>query len=154
MCWTALPPHLDSPQEIEDNFQDDNAVGPIWRRFKKWIKPHLAYGPRDIHWYHRWRKLPITLLSIFGKGESRWEDADGVLAVRSVNQPVFFYRPWTLYLSRIQYWCDWSIQLQWPLFLCFHFKYGRKGLVHGYIGAKRDGDCYWFPALHFGGSWK
>lgn len=154
MCITALPLHLNSRDEIEANFKDDNALGGTWRRFKKWIKPHLAYGPRDIHWYHRWRKIPLVLFAWFGAGESRWEESSGAFAIRALNSPIFFYTPSIFYLSRIQYWCDWSIQLQWPLFFGFHYKF-RKKTFFGYIGAKRDGDLvYWFPAVFLGLDWK
>lgn len=162
MCWTSLPGHLNSKNEIEANFPDDSQYGNTWygrpwRRFRKWIKPHTAFSHRDIHWYHRWRKQPITLLALFGKGDSRWENE--IMAIRSVNTPVCLYFPSSnsFYLSRVQYWCDWHVQLQWPLFFSFHFQYGRRNTdgVQFYIGAKRDADgVFWFPAVFIGRTWK
>ncbi len=158
MCITALPPHLNSPGEIEANFRDDSqfsgVLGRLWRRFKKATKASMAYGPRDIHRYHRWRKLPMTLLAVFGPGESRWESSGGEIAVRSLNTTVFMYTPWNFYLSRIQCWCDWSIQLQWPLFLACHYKLKSKALFF-YVGCKRDADeVYWFPSVFVGLTFK
>lgn len=154
MCITALPEHLNSKEEIESAFKDDDqfgitGLGGLYRRFKKWTKAQMAFGPRDIHWYHRWRKLPIVLLVIFGRGESRWEN--DLFALRSVNSAAFLYWPEGFYLSRVQYWCDWHIQICWPLFFCMHFKYGRTGIFTFYMGAKRDADMvYWFPAIYIG----
>lgn len=162
MCITALPEHLNSQEEIEANFPDDGQYGDtwygrLWRRWNKITKASTAFGPRDIHWYHRWRKNPITLIALFGKGESRWEN--DIFAIRSVNKSVLLYNPGRtgFYLSRVQYWCDWHIQIQWPLFFSFHFYFGKtnKQGVQFYIGAKRDQDrVYWCPAIFLGRTWK
>lgn len=153
MCWTALPQHINEPNEW-DNKDDDRHWYTSWR---KAVKGWFAYGPRDIHWYHRWRKNPITLLAIFGKGESRWEN--DILAIRSIPKTILFYNPGNtgFYLSRVQYWCNWSFQIQWPFFIGFHWYYGKtnKQGVQLYIGTKRDADkVYWFPAIFLGRTWK
>jgi hypothetical protein len=159
MCpWSALPPHLNTPEKVELAFPDDSTFGNtgfgyLWKRFQKIIKPWIAFGPRATEWWARWRMYPTTLFAAFGQGESRWEN--DIMAIRSVSNLVVLYKPTVFYLSRIQYWCDWSIQLQWPLFFACHFKYGRKGLVYFYIGAKRDTDrVYWFPDAYIGTVWK
>lgn len=149
--WDALPPHIDQPNEW-DNHDDDDHWYTKWR---KAVKGLFAYGPRSKHWWARWRRSPATLLAVFGAGDSRWEN--DILALRSVNKTVFMYVPSSngFYLSRVQYWCDWHIQFAWPLFFAFHFKYGKKGLVNFYIGAKRDSDLvFWFPAIYIGSKWK
>ena len=153
MCLSALPDRLQSAAAWHGTDMDN------W--FQRWIlkNPRIhglfAYGPNDKHWYHRWREFPIVLFAFFGGGESRWESSGGELKIRSVNTPIFLAKPNTFYLSRIQYWCDWSIQLQWPLFFAFHFYYGRKKVFYMYIGAHRDGDrVYWFPSMFVGLTWK
>lgn len=168
MCITALPDHLNSKEKIAKAFPDDSQYngmfGNLWRIFKKKIKPHIAFGPRDVHWYHRWREFPLTLFAVFGNGLSRWESSTGILTIKSPAAMVLLYQPWTLYLSRCQYWCKWHFQLQWPLFVAFHYYFddvpnipheadGR--MVYFYFGAKRDADkVYWFPAMFFGFGWK
>ncbi len=134
MCWSALPPHINTPEEWAGKDDDDH----FYTRWRKAIKGWFAYGPRDEHWFHRWRRYPVTLFALFGRGESRWEN--DLLAIRSVNKPVFLYPSSGFYLSRVQYWCDWHVQLSWPLFFGCHFKYGKTGIFQFYIGAKRDAD--------------
>ncbi len=159
MCWTALPEHINSPEEWAGK-DDDQHWFTAWR---KAVKGWFAYGPRDAHWYHRWREFPIVLFALFGAGESRWESSGGELRLRALNNMILFFKPTTVYLSRIQYWCRWSIQLQWPLFFAFHFyfKPGPYGtdmdgkLFFFYVGAKRDADkVYWFPSIYVGLNWK
>lgn len=104
MCITALPEHLNSQEEIDQAFPDDSQYGDTWYgRIYKWFhkktKGMTAFGPRDIHWYHRWRKYPYILLALFGGGESRWEN--DIFALRSLNSPIFFYGPRGFYLSLV-----------------------------------------------------
>lgn len=154
MCITALPNHLDSKEEIENNFPDDsqfgdNWFGRAWKRFKKISKYYFVFGYRDIHWYHRFRRNPMTLLALFGEGESRWEN--DFMNIRSINKPIFLYAPsdQQFYLSRVQYWCDWHIQLAWPLFFSCHF-----GKWQFYCGFKRDADGVYWVSLFIGAKWK
>lgn len=157
MCESALP----------EGFHDQsNGTGTDWDNpiQKYWKHSWFAYGPRDKHWYHRWRELPIVLFALFGEGQSRWESSGGELAVRSLNTNIYLHYPNVFYLSRIQYWCRWSVQLQWPLFFACHF-YFKDELTPGtntdgklfffYIGAHRDADrVYWFPSGYIGLNWK
>ena len=112
MCWSALPEHINEPHEWDG--KDDDQLG-WWGRFRKKYKGYFAFGPRDEHWYHRFRYKPVTLFALFGRGEARWEN--DFMAIRSTNNPVLWYFPSYngFYLSRVQYWCDWHIQLQWPV---------------------------------------
>ncbi len=151
MPFSALPPDLNpklNPLAWRGTDHDSWLI-----HWKVKVIGWFAYGPRATEWWARWRKLPKTLLAIFGPGESRWEESEGRMAIRALNSTVIWYQPTIFYLSRIQYWCDWSIQLQWPLFLCCSYKLKSKVLFF-YIGAKRDGDCYWFPSIFIGLGWK
>lgn len=148
MPWDALPPHIDQPSEWGGK-DDDQHWYTSWR---KQVKGWFAYGHRSKHWWAKWRKYPITLFALFGPGESRWEN--DLMAIRSVNTPVVWYSG-AFYLSRIQYWCNWHIQLQWPLFMAAHLKLGKTKKLYMYVGAKRDADqVYWCPAIYIGTSWK
>ncbi len=154
MCLSALPEHLNNEEEIEANFPDDSQYGEVWygklyRWFRKTIKAHTVFGPRDIHWYHRFREWPITLFAFFGEGQARFEN--DILALKALAKPIFWYDSQhnRFYLSRIQYWVDWHVQLAWPLFFCFSFH--RKGdLWMGYVGLKRDADRVFWVSLFFG----
>ena len=144
--WSALPEHLNTPEKAAANFKDDQEMG-WWGKFRARYKGHFAFGPRATEWWARWRELPITLLAFFGKGESRWEN--DIMAVRAINRPVFLYVPHLFYLSRVQYWCDWHIGLEWPLFFHCHF-----GNWQFYVGCKRDGDRVFWLSLYVGKIWK
>lgn len=141
MPLSALPPGFDNSQKGDWNFWPLKYIRPSW----------TAFGPRAKERWAKWREFPIVLFAWFGPGDSRWEESNGLFAVRSTNKPVFFYKPWTLYLSVIQYWCDWSIQLQWPLFFAVHW-YNKNKKVHYFrIGARRNADRFYdFPSAHFG----
>lgn len=143
MPWSALPPHKNRPQ-YWDGYDDDDHWYTKWR---KQVKGWFAFGPRATERWARFREFPITLVAFFGPGESRWEN--DVMAVRSVNKPVFLFHPTAFYLSRVQYWTDWHVQLQWPLFFGCHF-----ARYQFYIGFKRDADRVYWLALFFGRMWK
>lgn len=154
VCLTAFPEHLNSQEEIEANFPDDSQYGDTWygrlyRRWSKFIKPHIVFGPRDIHWYHRFREWPITLLALFGEGQARFEN--DILAIKSLAKPIIWYDSSfnKFYLSRIQYWTKWHIQIQWPLFLGFSF-YRNDQFWMGYLGFKRDADKIYILGAFFG----
>ncbi len=118
----------------------------------KYIKPSwTAFGPRSRTFGCCWREFPIVLVAVFGRGESRWEQSDGLFAVRSVNTPVFMFWPMNMYLSTIQYWCDWSVILQWPLYFSFHWYTKNKKVRFFRIGARRNADRFYdFPSAHWG----
>lgn len=77
---------------------------------------------------------------------------------------------WGRYLSRIQYWTRWHVQLQWPFCFAFHIYWRAKDvprspskaaamtikkMLYVYIGAHYDADAvYWFPSGYIGGKWK
>jgi hypothetical protein len=148
--WDNLPPHIDSPKEWEGK-DDSKHFYTDWIRYVKGI---FAYSWTKKHWFGKIRKYPVTLFAVFGPGESRWES--DLMSIRSVNKTVLLYYPprQGFYISRVQYWCDWHIQINWPAFICFHFKYGRTGVIMAYAGWKRDTDAWWFPTLWIGKGYK
>lgn len=148
--WENLPDHINSPEEWDGKDDDDH----FYTKWKKSVKSWFAYDWKKRHWFGSLRRYPATLFAVFGKGESRWEN--DFMALRSTNNTVVWYWPPKngFYLSRVQYWCQWHIQIAWPLFFCFHIRYGKSGVVMGYIGWKRDGDCFWFPAIWLGSGYK
>lgn len=145
MCLSAFPEHLNTREKQINAFPDDSEYGSLWKKWCLWIKPKITFGPRDIHWYHRWREWPITLFAFFGGGQSRWEN--DIIAIKSTNTPVFLYdsKYNKFYLSRIQSWVTWCIQLQWPLFFTI-----KVGDWVGYLGFKRDADKIYILGAHIG----
>lgn len=145
MPWSALPPHLNSPGAWNGKDDDDHS----WTKWRKAVKGWFAFGPRAKEGWARFREWPITLVAISAKGQLRFEN--DYLAIKAPAKPVFFYdsRFNRFYLSRVQYWVDWDLQIQWPLFLGFHWKGWQ-----GYIGFKRDADKVYWLALYFGRTWK
>lgn len=148
--WSNLPSHIDSPEEWEGK-DDSQHWYTDWRRY---VKSWFAHDWRKPHWYGSLRRYPVTLFAVFGKGESRWEN--DFMALRSTNNTVVWYFPPKngFYLSRVQYWCDWHIQIQWPLFICWHIKLSKTLTIGGYAGVKRDTNCYWFFAFWLGTGYK
>lgn len=148
--WDNLPGHIDSPEEWEG--KDDSKHW--WTDWRRYVKSWFAYDWRKPHWFGSLRRYPVTLFCFFGRGEARWEN--DFMAIRSTNNPVIWYFPpkHGFYVSRVQYYCQWSIQLTWPLGFFFHFKYRRTGVIQGYLGWKRDPDTWWFPVCFVGRGWK
>ena len=174
MVRSALPPHLDSDEEIEANFKDDSQFAQYWwgkyyAQFRKTLKPWLAFGPRATEWWARWRQYPITIFAIKSKeGQFRFESDESHDLV--ISQRVLWWRDSDgSYLSRNQYYAKWHFQICWPFFIAFHCY--TDGVVlpelnkpvpdmdgklkMAYFGAKRDADIVlWFPALYIGENFK
>lgn len=170
MCKEALPEHIDEVREWAGTDHD--------KSFWKWLIPlkikYLAFGPRDSHKWHKWREWPITLFA--AKGDGFWRFENDITDSTSVDSSTLVLRDGReqgQYLSRNQHWCRWSFQLQWPLFVAFHWYFkdeyvgepvGRNSmsgdrfddkLLYFYIGAKRDADkVYWVKSLYLGKNWK
>ena len=148
-----------------------------WMR-KAWF----GYGPRASEWWARWREFPITLLAIRSKqgvfrtetegwtrDSSRSDYHNRVSLFNQDNIRLVFWEEKKReivqgYLSAIQYWTKWHVQIQWPFFVAFHYyidevpRYPEKGsnkrVVYFRFGARRDADkTYWFPSLFIGLSW-
>jgi len=150
----ALPVHLQDSDAWKGT-DDDNWL----MRWRLKCKGWFAYGPRASKWWAKWREIPVCLFKIGGLGYWRWElDGQGEAIVREPGD----------YLSRIQYWKRWHIQVQWPFFIAFHFYFKADDvpcpwnewdtdgmLIYGYFGAHRDADkVYWFPSAYLGRNWK
>lgn len=149
-----------------------------------WIKKAwFAYGPRATGWA-KWREFPITLFAVRSEEgtfrietetyerDSSWADWHNrksfVLEnnIRLVRWPKEEQREIVRgYLSAIQYWSKWHIQIQWPFFVAFHYyigevpKYPEKATANNKVfyfrfGARRDADkVYWWPSLFLGLTW-
>lgn len=161
MPWDALPDHLNEPNEWNGRDDDDH----FYTAWRKQVKGLFAVGPRSNCWWARWREWPTVLFALFGEGQSRWEN--DIFVIRSVNNNVILHdgSNTRFYLSRVQYYCRWHVQLQWPLFLCFHWYWNANDVssypsksklkgVMGYIGFKRDADKVYWAALYLGTSFK
>lgn len=151
MCNEALPKHIDEVSEWKGTDHDN------W--MFRWFIPlklkYLCFGPRDSHKWHKWREWPHTLFAIRSKGLWRFEDDKDEHSGGWLEDRVLINRSFPgYYLSRIQKWCDWSFQLQWPLFIAAHLKIKDK-VLYFYLGAHRDADkVYWIPSVFIGTVWK
>lgn len=147
MPWSALPEHLNTP-EAWNGYDDDDHWYTSWR---KYVKGWFAFGPRATERWARFRNIPIILFAVQGEGRFRLESdqypsvstPEKIFTWRSLSEPLYYY------LSRVQYWTNWHIGLQWPLFL-----HGHRGGWQFYIGFKRDADRVYWLALYFGRIWK
>lgn len=163
MCIEALPDHLKSA-EAWKNTDHDNW---LFRWFIPIKLKYLCFGPRDSHKWHKWREWPFIVLAVRGAGLFRIEDDHYDMGV--ANKVLRWMQPEQQYLSRIQYWCRWHIQIQWPFFIAFHFYFRDKDvpeygnprpntdgkLFYFYVGAHRDADkIYWIPSAYVGLKWK
>ena len=144
MPLDALPPNFNNKQT-----GDWANVWPF-----KYITPSItAFGPRSNHWWAKWRRNPIVLFSTFGSGDSRWEN--DMMTIRAQNKTIWWYNPGSdigsaFYLSAIQYWSSWHFQLQWPLFIAFHWS-TKTRVLYFRIGARRNADIFYdCPSAHFG----
>ena len=151
MCNEALPDHINEKSEWAGTDHD------TW--LTRWFIPlkikYLCFGPRDPHFWHKWREWPITIFAIKGKGDWRFEDDTTDFTGGWVEDKVLVWKQYSwYYLSRIQKWSTWSFQLQWPFFIAFHVKF-KKGMFYAYFGAHRDADrVYWIPSAFIGTKFK
>jgi hypothetical protein len=161
MCIEALPDHLKDPAAWKGTDHD------TW--WMRWFIPiklkYLCFGPRDSHPWHQWREVPITLFSRKGAGDWRLENDRDEIYWNGKDRNLI---PEDYYLSRIQYYTRWHIQIQWPFMIAFHFYFRTKDvmpygertnvdnkLFYCYFGAHRDADkVYWIPSAFVGLCWK
>lgn len=155
MPISALPEHLNSPEEIEAAFPDDKQFGTGWfGRFYTWVhkktKTWFCFSYRCTEWWARWRKFPIVLFAIGGEGKWRWEN-DGKQLTRVDESKAIIYRKscWE-YLSRIQYYKRWHVAVQWPLMISFHVYFKAADVpVPGQPRPDTDGKLFYFYWNHF-----
>lgn len=154
-----------------------------WWGQRWWNKAWFCYGPRATEWYAKWREFPMIIFAIrsrvsgvFRVETEDWTRDSGRERPALENRYVMdsnirltvddgpMTRTVQGYLSAIQYWTKWHIQLQWPFFFAFHFYIGSvppfpdhagdRRVIYFRIGARRDADkCYWFPSVFLGLRW-
>ena len=176
MPLSALPDHLDSQEEIDAAFPDDSQFGTmslfgkLYRAFNKKTKTWFCFSYRCSQSWARWRKTPVVLFAIGGRGPWRWESFHGMDAIdynrklTDVSLQKIGY-----YISRIQYYKRWSFVIQWPLTITFHWYPRAKhvpkwGLPRPELDGKLwfgywnhfDGDyVYWMvTSIYLGRNWK
>lgn len=155
--WDALPDKLNP-------YKNPNAWKGTDTEWKRWVKGLQAF---------RFEGLPRTLFAARGRGPFRWENSDGSKKIADYADRVLFRESLQdagYYLSRIQYWTRWHVQLQWPLFFAVHV-YHRpldvpmfpnepredlsiKRMFSFQIGFKRDGDGVSWLTMFLGGRWE
>jgi len=140
MPRSALPDHLNDPEEIESAFPDDKQYGTgLFGRFYTWIhkksKTWFVFSYRCTEWWARWRRYPKVLFAIRSKQGTFRLEAERGLEGQYDETTIFnddhFYVEYNLghgiacmeraYLSRIQYYTRWHIAVQWPLMISFHW---------------------------------
>jgi hypothetical protein len=175
MPQSAMPEHINDPEEIEAAFPDDSQYGNGWfGRFYKWThkksKTWFAFSYRCTEPWAKWRKYPKVLFAIAGEGFWRFE-CDGSESCISTDGRWYIlnedFSP--DYLSRIQYYTRWHIAIQWPLMVSIHFypkasdvpvpgepRPGSDGKVWYAYWNHFDADLvYWtFVSLFLGRTWK
>lgn len=177
MPLSALPIRL----QLDENWKgtDDD----VW--YMKWripLKGLFSYGPRADEWWAKWREWPITVFAIrskkgsfrteteeYKRDSSREDYNNNTSFFMEDNVRLVFWQGKQReivrgYLSAIQYWTKWHIQIQWPFFVAFHFyidevpvypDHGEnKRVLYFRFGARRDADkVFWFPSLYGGLRW-
>lgn len=128
MPISAMPEHLNTPEEINAAFPDDEQFGTTswWGRLYRWYqketKTWFAFSYRCTEWWARWRKYPKVLFAIAGKGFWRFESANGDSTITTNGQFYILNEDFgDEYLSRIQYYTRWHLAVQWPLIVTAHF---------------------------------
>ena len=127
----------------------------------------------------QWRKMPTVIFAAKGKGPWRIESSDGEMdAPLEFPDKKFIFYPRietsaastmvAFYLSRVQYWTRWHVQVSWPFLIAFHFYFKASDvppagqrvntdgkLVYWYRGWHRDGDfIFWGDGGFLGTVWK
>jgi hypothetical protein len=157
MPKSAMPEHLNDPEEIDAAFPDDDQYGTNWfgrlyRWYNKKTKTWFAFSYRCTEWWAKWRVYPRVLFAIGGKGPWRWEPTytrkpdiyDYNKNPTTGGQPAFYY------LSRIQYYKRWHLAIQWPFIVTFHVYFRASDVpVCGTPSPITDGKLLFFFWNHF-----
>lgn len=122
MPISAMPGHLDSNEEIDGAFPDDEQFGTttwygrLYRWYNKTTKTLFAFSYRCTEWWAKTRKYPVVLFAIKGGGLFRFESERGEFPfAHSFNYFSIFDKKLARedhYLSRIQYWTRWHFAIQ------------------------------------------
>lgn len=157
MPSSALPEHLNDPEEIENSFPDDSQFGNttwygrLYRWYNKETKTWFAFSYRCTEWWAKWRMTPKVLFAVKGTGPWRLEFADkGENEITTETVIVNSAFAYGAYLSRIQYYTRWHFALQWPLMVSWHF-YPRAADVPTWMARRPelDGKLWFFYWNHF-----
>lgn len=181
MPISAMPEHLNTLEEIDAAFPDDDQYGTGWfGRFYRWVhkktKTWFAFSYRCTEWWARWRKYPKVLFAIAGEGFWRFEagnepytTADDTCISTDGRRYILNEEFSPDYLSRIQYWTRWHFAIQWPLMISFHFYPKANDVpVPGEVRPELDGklwyaywghydadNVYWMLlSMYIGRNWK
>jgi hypothetical protein len=146
---SAMPIHLNDPDEIENNFPDDSQYsgwfGKIYRWYNKKTKTIFAFSYRCTEWYAKWRKYPKVLFAVRGKGKWRYESEIGDILMDEIR--TVFNDGHTPYLSRIQPCSKWRFAILWPLIINAHYLKGE--VPEGQPYPDLDGRYWNFYINHF-----
>lgn len=171
MPKSALPEHINDPEEIEAAFPDDSQYGDGWfGRFYKWThkvsKTWFCFSYRCTEPWAKWRKYPKVLFAVKGNGpwrvESDIEDSLKYKQTFLINKQMYAFKHlgyiddilsleshWG-YLSRIQYYTRWHFAIQWPLMFSFHVYFKAKDVpIPGELRKDTDGKLFYFYWNHF-----
>jgi hypothetical protein len=152
MPLSALPERLQNPDAWKGTDWDVWYLR--WILKYPWVHGLFSYGPRATQGWARWRVPALNVVKLGDHRAWRYETD-----------------PWSKkeYLSRIQYYKRWHLQIQWPFMIAFHFYFREADvpslidplpntdnkLFYFYIGAHYDQDCiYWCPSAFLGATWK
>lgn len=156
MPLSALPEHL---RDVENHFPDDDQYGTNWfgrayRWYQKKTKTWFCFSYRCTEWWARWRKYPIVLFALGGKGPWRIESALDDHAYDKTERYLWMAEAEGCYLSRIQYWKRWHVAVQWPLmFSCHVYPKAADVPVYGQPRPDTDGKLWFFYWNHFDADW-
>lgn len=169
MPVSAMPEHLNSEEEIDAAFPDDEQYGTttwygrLYRWYNKATKTMFAFSFRCHEWWARTRKYPIVLFAVKRGGPFRFEGQNGEFPFGvTFNYFTIFDKKLARedhYLSRIQYWTRWHFAVQltvWdkiPLvipMISFHW-YPKKEdvLLYGVPRTSRKGKVWFGYWNHF-----
>lgn len=153
MPKSALPEHLNDPEEIENAFPDDSQysaygfVGRLYRWYNKKTKTWFAFSYRCTEWWAKWRTTPKILFSVGGNGPWRYETGAGEYLLDALQTGSFAE---SAYLSRCQYYKRWHIAIQWPLMISAHFYPKEADVPQSYKERESvDGKLWFFYWNHF-----
>ena len=153
MPVSALPPGFNNQQTGDwKNIWPFKYITPSW----------TAFGPRCTEWWAKWRPYPVLLFGLHSSDPWRLEADDKPEFATSAFKRCEICEPipnW--YISAIQYWTKWSVQVQWPLHVAAHYyldevpKYpehaGERRALFIRIGARRNADGFYdFPSAYVG----
>lgn len=114
MPISAMPEHLNSEEEIDGAFPDDEQFGTttwygrLYRWYNKSTKTLFAFSYRCHEWWAKTHLYPKVLFAVKGKGPFRFENEMGDYVGEHPRSNTVAGG----YLSRIQYYTRWHFAIQ------------------------------------------